>query len=606
MFQTFDAPPAANETAPRVAALRALMAAAKLDAYLVPRADAHQNEYVAPCDERLALISGFTGSAGLAVIAAKRAALFVDGRYTVQAPQEVDTAIFTVKGIRSSDLNPWLVEALPNGGTVGFDPKLHTVAEIEALTPLLVARAIKLKPVPRNLIDRVWGSARPAEPSGPVIPQPLEYAGVEAADKIAALQKTLKSEGHDAVVLTAPDSICWLFNIRGCDVAHNPVVLSFAIVPVSGKPELFVAPAKVTREAKAHLAPLAKLRAPDALAEALATLKASGKTVRLAPSASWWCFKALGGGNAPSSRIKRAPDPCTAPKAIKSAAEIAGARSAHVRDGVAVTRFLAWFDEAIARAPLDEITAVTKLEALRAETGALRELSFPTISGSGPHGAIVHYRVTRASNRAIQPGELFLLDSGAQYLDGTTDITRTLATGVPTAEMRERFTLVLKGMIAISLVRFPAGTRGVDLDPFARRALWAAGLNYDHGTGHGVGSYLNVHEGPQSISKAGMAELKPGMICSNEPGYYKAGAYGIRIENLVLVNEPVSAGGDHAVMGFETLTLAPIDRRLIVGDLLTSEEGDWLDAYHRRVHDTVGPLLDAATRRWLKAATSKL
>ena len=602
MFQSFDTPAAASEAVPRILALRARMAAANLDAYLIPRADEHQNEYVPACDERLAFVSGFTGSAGLAVVARTHAALFVDGRYSVQAPQEVDRTLFSIKGIRSSDLNPWLFETLPQGGTVGFDPKLHTIAEIEGLTLALAERGIKLKALLRNVVDRVWGVARPAQPAGSIIPHPLEFAGLSASDKIAGLQKTLKTEGQDAVVLTAPDSICWLFNIRGSDVAHNPIVLAYAIVPASGKPELYVAAGKVTREAKAHLGPLAKLRGPDAFVVALAALKASGKTVRLAPGASWWCFKALGG----AKRVKRAADPCTAPKAIKSAAEIAGARAAHVRDGAAVTRFLAWFDTALADGPVDEIAAVTKLEALRAQTGALRELSFPTISGSGPHGAIVHYRVTQASNRVIQPGELFLLDSGAQYQDGTTDITRTLATGVPTAEMRERFTLVLKGMIAISLARFLVGTRGVDLDPFARRALWAAGLNYDHGTGHGVGSYLNVHEGPQSISKAGMAELKPGMICSNEPGYYKAGAYGIRIENLVLVGEPQSVGGDHAVMGFETLTLAPIDQRLIMAELLTPEERDWLNAYHQRVHDTLAPLVDAATRRWLKAATGEV
>ena len=606
MFQSFDPPQAAQATAPRVAALRELMAKLGLDAFLVPRADEHQNEYVPPCAERLAWMTGFTGSAGLAVVATKSAAVFVDGRYTVQAPQEVDTAIFDVKGVRNTDLLPWLSQALPANATIGFDPKLHTLAEIELLKPQLDEKGFTLKAVSRNPVDRVWGTERPAEPNGPIVVQPLERAGRAAAEKIGDLQKALKAASQDAVVLTAPDSICWLLNIRGSDVAHNPIVLAYAIVPVSGKPELFVAPAKLTQQAKAHLTPLVKLRAPNALDEALGALKSSQKTVRIAPGASWWLFKKLGGGKSEAKNIKKAADPCTEPKAIKNAAEIEGARAAHFRDGIAVTRFLAWFDKAIAKGGLDEITAVTALEAMRHDTGALKEIAFPTISGSGPHGAIVHYRVTQATNRTVVPGELFLLDSGGQYADGTTDITRTLSTGTPTKEMRERFTLVLKGMIAVSLAKFPRGTRGIDLDPFARRALWAAGLNYDHGTGHGVGSYLSVHEGPQSISKAGMVELKSGMICSNEPGYYKAGSYGIRIENLVVVTEPEDVGGEAPVMGFETLTLVPIDRRLIAADLLDPAERTWLDDYHKHVAASLTPHLDPETRRWLKAATAKL
>ena len=597
-FQTFDPPGSARATAPRVAALRALMAKAKLDALLIPHSDEYNNEYVPACAERLAFISGFTGSAGQAAVASKAAAVFVDGRYSVQAPAEVDTALFTVKGMPGVDLVAWLTEYVRAGGAVGFDPKVHTVAEIEVLKGKLAEKRIKLKPTAVNLVDRVWGVERPLEPAGIVVVHGLEHAGRSAADKIAGVQKVLKEAGQDAVVLTAPDSICWLFNIRGSDVAHNPIVLATAIVPVTGKAQLFVAAEKVAAAARAHLAPVARLRGPGDFRDALAAVKASHKVVRLAAGASWWCCQALGG----VKRVKRAPDPCTEPKAIKSAAEIAGARAAHIRDGVAVTRFLAWLDGTAASGTLDEISAARKLEAFRHETGALREISFPTISGSGPHGAIVHYRVTTATNRTLKPGELFLIDSGGQYADGTTDITRTVAIGEPTDEMRQRFTLVLKGMIAVSLARFPRGTRGIDLDPLARRALWAAGLNYDHGTGHGVGSYLNVHEGPQSISKAGMAELKPGMICSNEPGYYKKGAYGIRIENLVLVTEPEDVGGDQPVMGFETLTLAPIDQRLVVDGMLSAEERAWLAAYQARVRDVVGPLVDAGTRKWLKAA----
>ena len=603
MFQTFIAPTSSAATPPRVTALRALIAQLGLDAYLIPRADEHQNEYVPPCDERLAYMTGFSGSAGLAVITARNAALFVDGRYTVQAPQEVNTSTFAIKGIRTTDLKPWLSQMLSPGAKIGFDPKLHTLAEIETLTEQLAGHNLTLKPVPRNLIDRVWTTDRPAAPSGPISLQPLEFTGSTAAEKIAELQKTLKQANQSAVVLTAPDSICWLFNIRGSDVAHNPIVLSYAIVPVGGKPELFVSGDKITPKAKAYLTPLAKLREPQAFDTALSVLKANGKPIRLSPNASWWIFKTLGG----TKLVKRASDPCIDPKSIKTPAEIDGSRAAHIRDGAAVTRFLAWFDDAMTRSePVDEIRAVTMLEGFRSETGALKDISFPTIAGSGPNGAIVHYRVTEATNRTLVPGELFLLDSGGQYADGTTDITRTIATGIPTPEMRERFTLVLKGMIAISRARFPRGTRGIDLDPLARRALWNAGLNYDHGTGHGVGSYLSVHEGPQSISKAGHAELKSGMICSNEPGYYKTGHYGIRIENLVLITQPVDVGGDAPVMSFETLTLAPIDQRLIQTTLLDPEERAWLDAYHQRVYETLAPHLDAKTQSWLKSATAKL
>jgi Xaa-Pro aminopeptidase len=407
------------------------------------------------------------------------------------------------------------------------------------------------------------------------------------------------------VVLTLPDSIAWLFNIRGSDVAHIPVVLAFAIVPVTGKPELFVDAAKVTAEARAHLSPVARISAPQELAKRLAALKASGKRVRLDPAtAGTWFFRKLKGGKA---RIVRGTDPCLLPKARKNSAEIKGTRAAHKRDGAAIVRYLAWLDREASGGKIDEITASQKLEEVRAETQALKEISFDTISGSGPNGAIVHYRVTSATNRKLKSGELFLLDSGAQYVDGTTDITRTIAIGKPTREMQERFTLVLKGHIGIATARFPKGTRGIDLDPFARRALWEAGLDFDHGTGHGVGSYLSVHEGPQSISKRGMVALEPGMIISNEPGYYKEGAYGIRIENLVLVTEPEQIpGGDREVMAFETLTLAPIDRRLVLPAMLSPAEREWLNAYHARVLATLAPELSPADRTWLQSATMSL
>ena len=432
----------------------------------------------------------------------------------------------------------------------------------------------------------------------------MRYAGKPAEEKIAELQATLKADGQDAVVLTFPDSICWLFNIRGSDVAHNPVVLAFAILPASGKPELFVDPAKVGPEAKAHLAPLAKMQPlpdidkPKSLEESLRALKEAGKTVRLSPGAAVWFHRKLKGGKA---RVVRASDPCILPKARKNATEIKGARAAHKRDGAAMARFLAWLDREAEKGGIDEIAAAKQLETMRSETQALKEISFDTISGAGPNGAIVHYRVTTATNRKLKAGELYLVDSGAQYLDGTTDVTRTVAIGTPTREMCERFTLVLKGHIGIATARFPKGTRGIDLDPFARRPLWEAGLDFDHGTGHGVGSYLSVHEGPQSISKGGMIALEPGMIVSNEPGYYKTGGYGIRIENLVLVTEPAKVPrGEREVMSFETLTLVPIDRRLVVAEMLSPAELDWLNAYHARVAEVIGPELGPADRRWLE------
>jgi Xaa-Pro aminopeptidase len=604
MFQTFEASGNRGASLERIKELRRLMARAKLDAYLVPRADEHQGEYVPPSAERLKWLTGFSGSAGLAIITKKAAALFVDGRYTVQARAEVDAGTIEVAKLPRARIAEWLGEHLGRGQTVGFDPWLHTVAEAERLQDALKARDIALKPIGRNLVDRLWGRERPAAPANPVTVHPMRFAGRAAEDKIADIQKRLKADAHDAVVLTLSDSIAWAFNIRGSDIAHTPVALAFAIVPHAGRPELFIALDRLDAGARAHLQAFSKLARPSVLGDRIKALRKAKRRVRLDPqTAAHWFARVLGGPH----RIARGPDPCLVLKAAKNAAEIRGARAAHVRDGAAVTHFLAWLDRQAPAGEVDEIEAVRRLESFRRATNQLREISFDTISGSGPNGAIVHYRVNEATNRKLRSGELFLIDSGAQYLDGTTDITRTVAIGEPSQEMRERFTLVLKGHIAIAMARFPKGTRGIDLDPFARRALWQQGLDYDHGTGHGVGSYLSVHEGPQSISKAGMAVLEPGMICSNEPGYYKEGAYGIRIENLVLVTEPQElAGGDREMMGFETLTLAPIDRRLIVKDMLSTEEIAWLDAYHARVMQTIGPEVDLDTRRWLAEATAPL
>lgn len=600
MFQTFQLQSGPDHVAERVKALRTLMAKSKLDAVLVPRADSHQGEYVPPSAERLQWLTGFSGSAGLAVVTKKAAVLLIDGRYTVQAKAETDTNIFEVSLLPRARLSEWLLSTLGKGQTIGFDPWNHTAAEITRLKTALAAKKIKLKPLSKNPIDGLWGKARPKPPANPIIAQPLALTGRSAADKLVEIQARLRSDGQHAAVLTLPDSICWLFNIRGSDVAHNPVVLAFAIVPSSGKAELYIEPQRLDAEARAHVAPVAKLLPPKAMAERLAALKAQGKKVRLDPeTASFWFEMKLG-----ASAISHGQDPCILPKAIKTEAEIAGARAAHVRDGHAVARFLAWLDDNATSGTLDEITAVRKLETFRRDTNMLREISFPTISGSGPNGAIVHYRVTEATNRRIQPGELFLVDSGGQYQDGTTDITRTVAIGEPSEDMKRHFTAVLKGHIAVATARFPKGTRGIDLDPFARRALWAIGEDFDHGTGHGIGSYLSVHEGPQSISRGGMTPLQPGMLISNEPGFYKVGAYGIRIENVVLVTAPEKIGeGERQMMSFETITLAPIDRRLITADMLDQSERDWLNAYHRRVFETLAPQLDEATRDWLERAT---
>ncbi len=603
MFQSFQDDSASHrDVAERVARLRAELDRLGLDAFLVPRGDEHRGEYVAPCAERLAWLTGFTGSAGSAVIAKSGAALLVDGRYTVQAKAQTPRKLFDQLPIPGSSAEGWLIEHLKRtpGGVIGFDPWLHSVAEIERAGRRLEAAGLRLKPVARNPIDRIWGQDRPAAPTNPVIVHPLSRAGVSAADKIAAVQSQLAEADQGAMVITAPDSICWLLNIRGSDVAHNPVVLCYAVVPAKGKVALIVEKSKLDEKARAHLKPIAQIHSRKAFAKVLKSMAVSHPPIRIdAETCPVWIARQIGR----KSAIARGRDLCVQAKAVKNATEIRGMRAAHRRDAIAVCRFLAWLDREAANGTIDEIAAVRQLEALRTETGKLREISFDTISGSGPNGAIVHYRVTEKTNRALGRGELYLVDSGAQYPDGTTDITRTIAIGRPTEEMRDRFTRVLKGHIAIATARFPEGTRGVDLDAFARRALWDAGLDYDHGTGHGVGSYLSVHEGPQSISRRGMVALEPGMIVSNEPGFYREGAYGIRIENLVLVqraNKP--AGGERAMLSFETLTFAPIDRRLTVPDLLSTAERNWLNAYHADVNALVGPLLDSGERQWLARA----
>lgn len=604
MFQTFDEKIDPSVGPVRAKALRTHLARLGIDGFLVPRNDEHRGEYVPPSAERLKWLTGFTGSAGSAVILADRAALFVDGRYTAQAAMQVDAATFDIRKIPEALLSDYLADHLRAGATVGYDPKLHTISDIEGLEKALSPSKIRLRSVPQNPIDKLWRD-RPAPPKAAIAPHALDRSGRSAEDKIADVQAVLRKAGEDAVVLTMTDSIAWLFNIRGGDVAHTPVALAFAIVPAEGKADLFVDPDKVGDNTRGHLASVATLRTPASFATRLSALGRRKATVRVDPtSANCWIGERL---TAAGAKLSAKKDPTSLPRACKNTVEIEGTRAAHLRDGAAVCRLLAWLDAEAPRGRLDEIAVAKKLEDYRRSTGQLREISFDTIAGSGPNGAIVHYRPITSTNRRLAAGELFLLDSGAQYEDGTTDITRTVAVGEPTAEMRTRFTLVLKGHIAIATARFPIGTRGVDLDPLARRALWSAGLDYDHGTGHGVGSYLSVHEGPQSISKAGMTALEPGMIVSNEPGYYKNGAYGIRIENLLLVRpaEPIP-GGERAMLSFETLTFAPIDRRLVATELLEPGERAWLDAYHAQVRAKIGPLLETSARRWLEAATAPL
>ncbi|HEY2243572.1 MAG TPA: aminopeptidase P family protein [Xanthobacteraceae bacterium] len=602
-FQSFEDRSERAAGAPRLAALRAELKRRGLDGFVVPRADRYQNEYVPPCAERLAWLTGFTGSAGVAIVLADRAAIFVDGRYLVQVREEVDTATFAVEHLVEHPPAAWIEENLPSGAKLGYSPWLHTVDGAERLAKAADAAGGSLIAVADNPLDPLW-QTRPKAPLGAVVLHDLRYAGEDAAAKLARVQETFGKRA-DVLIVCDPQAVSWLFNIRGCDVPHVPVVLAFATVQRSGRPAIYIEPRKLAGAARERLEALAVVRATADFEKDLAALGKAGRAVMLDPAL---CPDAIARAVTESGgKIVRAADPIAPMKAVKNAAEIAGARAAQLRDGAAVTRFLAWFDREAPRGMLTEIGAVEALESFRRDTGLLKDISFPTIAGAGPDGAIVHYRVTRRTNRRVAPGELFLIDSGGQYEDGTTDITRTVVIGTPSADMRRNFTLVLRGHIAIARAVFPDGTTGAQLDPLARQFLWRDGLDFDHGTGHGVGSYLSVHEGPARISKLGAAPLKRGMILSNEPGYYRAGAYGIRIENLVLVIEatPV-ADAEKPLNAFETLTLAPIDRRLVEPFLMTAEEIAWLDAYHVRVCDMLVPLVDEPTRTWLRGACAPL
>ena len=608
MFQRFDQTDAGHFGAERVKALRALMREEGIDWLLVPHGDEFQSEYLPANAERLAWLTGFTGSAGGAVIGLERAAVFSDGRYTLQLRKQTDGDVFERVDVTKTKPAAWLATNAEPGERIATDPMTSTISTIEALRKAAAKAEADYVPTRGNLVDRAWerDGTRPGPPRGAVRIHHERFAGRLARDKIADLQKDLR-EHADLAVLTETAGVSWLFNIRGADVVHKPLVLARAILPAEGYLDLFVADDQLDIETRAYLTQLATLHEPDAFLDRVRSLAPDARVMldpEQAPSALFDLVEQEGG------TVVRRREPTVLPMATKNEVELDGARRAHLRDGAAVVTFLAWLD-ATEPGALTEIEAARELEATRARMAGtempLREIAFDTISGSGPNGAIVHYRVSEASDRRLGAGELYLTDSGAQYEDGTTDITRTVAIGQPSAEHRRCYTLVLKGHIAIATARFPDGTRGIDIDVLARDALWRAGLDYAHGTGHGVGSYLGVHEGPQGISRRSMEPFKPGMIVSNEPGYYREGDFGIRLENLVIVREPAPIdAGAIEMMGFETITLAPFDRRLVDVDALTPQERDWVDAYHARVREALLERVEAPAREWLEAATAPL
>lgn len=595
MYQSFETP-SHEHGAERLSVLRAELKRRDLGGFIVPRADAHQGENVPARDERLRWLTGFTGSAGLCIALDDRAAVFIDGRYTLQSREQLDLTAYAPVQIEEQKPEDWLATHAGEA-VVGFDPWLLTESQRARF-----ARAATLRAVEQNPLDAVWED-QPPLPTGSASVHPASFAGVTSAEKRANAAESLSVEGLDAFVLTIPDSINWLLNIRGGDVAHTPVALGFAILHASGAVDLFMDEDKLDQTVRAHLGGDVKVFAPGEFTAALGGFSGQRVGVEKA-SAPVAVSDLLSDGGA--ERVWFA-DPCTLPKARKNSAEKEGTRKAHLRDGAAMARFLCWFDGAVGTGNLTEIVVAEKLEAFREETGALEDISFDTISAFGPHGALPHYRVSRESNLTLSGDSLFLVDSGGQYREGTTDITRTIAVGTPTDEQRKAFTLVLRGMIDITRAHFPAGTTGIQIDVLARAALWRAGLDYDHGTGHGVGAYLGVHEGPCNLSKRGTVALEPGMILSNEPGYYREGHFGIRIENLLIVSDShVPDGGERPMMGFETVTLAPIDLRMIDPSLLTGEQIGWLNAYHARVYEALYPMLDDETREWLEEATAEV
>src|SRR3984957_460615 len=599
-FQTYDDVSDAATCGPRLKALRAELAKRGIDGFVVPHADEHQNEYLPANAERLAWLTSFTGSAGTAGVLKDKGAVFVHGRYTLQVRKQTDTSLFEPRDLVAEGPQGWLPDNLPAGAKLGYDPWLTTANGVATLRHAVEKAGGSLVACACSPLDTVW-TDRPEAPKGEAVPHPFNLSGENSKAKRARVAESLKKFKADPAVITLCDSVCWLFNIRGSDIPHTPFAVAFAILHADGSAELFLDEEKRGPGLDAHLGDGVHLKSASDFTAALDGLK--GKHVLVDPAtAASAIFDRLDHAGA---KLIRAADPCQLPKACKNPLEIEGTRKAHIRDGAALSRFLCWFAREAPNDALTEIAAAEALEGFRRATNYLSDLSFDSISGAGANGAIVHYRVTRSTNRIIANNEMFLIDSGAQYPDGTTDVTRTVIVGKPTANMKDRFTRVLKGHIALATVRFPEGTIGMQLDSFARRPLWEAGLDYDHGTGHGVGSYLAVHEGPQNISKRPVNQaLLPGMICSNEPGYYKTGEYGIRIENLVVVSEPKPVpDGERPMMSFETITLAPIDLNLVEPGLLTDGERLWLNAYHARVFETLRPLVDEEVRVWLERTT---
>ncbi|MCA3511605.1 MAG: aminopeptidase P family protein [Rhodobacter sp.] len=600
MFQTFETTSNPAAGAARLAMLRAELARRGLDGFLIPRADAYQGEYVAPRDERLQWLTGFTGSAGFCVVLPDVAGVFIDGRYRTQVKSQVDLARFTPVNWPETWPGDWIAGHLDRG-TIGFDPWLHSEDEIARLKET-AGSGITLLPVDGNPVDAIWQD-QPGPPQGRAFAHPVALAGESGAAKRARLAAVLRAEGQHAAVLTLPDSLCWLLNIRGADVPRNPVLHGYGILHDDARVSLFADPAKFDAATRAHLGPEVALAPPDAFPAALDALTGPVRLDRsFAPVALRQRLEAAG------IAIVWGDDPCRLPKACKTEAEIAATRGAHLRDGAAMVEFLCWLDTEAPKARLTEIDVVRALEGFRRATNALHDISFDTICGAGPHGAVIHYRVTEGTNRRLGRDELLLVDSGGQYVDGTTDITRTIALGDPGDQARMAFTRVLQGMIAISRARFPRGLAGRDLDPLARAALWLAGQDYDHGTGHGVGAFLSVHEGPQRISRLSEVPLEPGMILSNEPGYYREGQFGIRIENLIVVQAApdLPGGDDRRQYCFETLTFVPIDRRLIDVAMLSPGERTWLNAYHAETLAKLSPRLSAGARAWLEQAAAPL
>ncbi|NKB80972.1 MAG: M24 family metallopeptidase [Nitrospirales bacterium] len=594
-----------QESRTRIAALRGELQRRNLTGFIIPHADEYHNEYLPPCAERLAWLTGFTGSAGLAVVLQDEAALFVDGRYTLQAGTQVDPELFLLRHLTQSPVHEWLSTVLKPGQTLGYDPWLHTETDVEHLREACAEAGGELSSCSSNPLDAVWID-RPAAPTAMVVSHNVQYAGTSSEEKRKALARQLQADGIDVAVLTAPDSIAWLLNIRGGDVAHSPLPLGFALLHSDGAVGVFLDPRKVSAKLSDHLGAEVTIHGLNTFPTTLDELGACQARVLCDTrrSAAWILHRLTLAG----ALLVKGDDPCVLPKACKNPIEVHGAREAHRRDGAAMCRFLAWLGRENPKGEITEILAQEYLERCRQESPLWQDASFPTISGAGANGAIVHYRSTARTNKKLEPGKLYLVDSGGQYLDGTTDITRTLAIGLPTSEQKDRYTRVLQGHIALASVRFPKGTTGGQLDALARMPLWEVGLDYDHGTGHGVGSYLNVHEGPQRIAKRlDDVPLHPGMILSNEPGYYKTGEYGIRIENLMVVvpcqDMPQE---DREWLSFETLTLVPLDHTLIDRSLLAAHEIEWINRYHRRVCQVLLPLVDQCTAEWLTDATQLL